>query len=137
MGFDINSKTLFLTYSQATINRDDLHTFLRSKLCIQYACIATEQHADSHEHAHAALKLSKRTRIRDCRKLDYQGFHPSIESARNWDATLNYVKKDGKYTEYGTMESDIHGQRGGGLTIRSGESYLEYLGRCNQESINI
>lgn len=136
MTFDLRTKTLFLTYSQADINSDDLYEWTKQRLDIIYAIIAREHHKDGQPHTHAAYRLKSTRRLRNCHEFDFGGHHPNITSARNWDATVNYCKKAGDFKEYGDQQGHIS-ERRRGLTIGDGESYLEYLGRCNSESINL
>lgn len=136
-GFQINTKSLFITWSQDGENTiDDIEQWIRSTFSshkLKYWVIGAERHADTGSHHHTFIQLGKSFRNRDQFFADINGHHPRIESARNSNAAKNYCKKDGDFRESDTDFTDTGGG-GGGLGVRDGERYIEYLVRCNSES---
>jgi hypothetical protein len=122
--FRLNARYFFLTYSQATIQSDDLWTFLKEKGVIS-ATIAQERHQDGEPHIHCVGKFDRKKNIKDCKYFDFKDYHPNIQSPRNIKATLDYIKKDGNFKEYG--ESSISSQSKWTNIIQSSTSSTEFI----------
>jgi hypothetical protein len=87
------------------LDSDALWEFLKEKGAVS-ATIAKEDHKDGQTHLHCFGKFDRKRNIRDCKYFDFQGVHPNIQSPRNKKATLDYVKKDGNYKDYGDSTID-------------------------------
>lgn len=95
--FRLSTKNLFLTYPQCNGSREGLVALLQQKLGgwgIEWYIVAQEQHADGHNHLHAAIGLTRKCDIRNPNALDYEGSHGNYQSARDPAATVRYCQKD-------------------------------------------
>lgn len=103
--FRINTKTLFLTYSQLsddgqnsffsvpTAHFDFIVDTLGNPECYR---LARERHEDGGIHAHCFISFPVPVRFRSERRLDYAGSHPNIQSVRSGHfRTWTYCGKDG------------------------------------------
>ncbi|AYP28808.1 MAG: Rep catalytic domain protein [Aguamentivirus racskinis] len=99
--FRIQAKKLLLTYPQCTLTQDKLFDFINGKKEVQHARICIELHQDGHPHLHAAIEFKQMLETENCRYFDLEGFHPNVEKTRNWEASLNYVKKGDNWKDYG------------------------------------
>lgn len=104
--FRIQSKHILLTYPHAEFNHEQFYEFFRTKLPIKHCIVARENHADGNPHQHVYLALESKPNIRDVRYFDYESNHPNIQSVKNIPATINYVKKDDNYTEFGGEQTE-------------------------------
>lgn len=102
MSFRFAARKAFLTYPQCPLTQDEVHDKLDEIQPIQWCIIAQEQHADGNPHIHVAVIFEKKLNMRSPNGLDLSGYHCNIQAPKNWPATINYVKKDGNYKEYGT-----------------------------------
>lgn len=100
MTFRIQAKKIFVTYAQCTLTREAVYEFINEKHPVQKAIVCIEAHADGTPHLHAAVWFKRKVQITNPRIFDIEGFHPSIESTRNWSASVTYVKKDGNFLEW-------------------------------------
>ena len=99
--FELSAQTFFLTYSKAiNIDKDDILNTINEKAnekdteLLGYI-IAKESHKDGTPHYHILFKLSQTIRIRTKAFFDCQGYHPSIEKARDeHDAFIYCIKED-------------------------------------------
>nr|WAE42567.1 MAG: replication associated protein [Cressdnaviricota sp.] len=104
MVFQINTKTLFLTYPQSPLDWDKDYLLRKLKELVPLvarAVVGRELHADGSPHFHVCLGLDEVYRSRDERCLDIDGHHPNIQSARSPSKAAAYCKKDGDYLEEG------------------------------------
>lgn len=107
--FRINAKSVFLTYPQCDLQKEHLLTFINTlKYKYSYAIICTENHEDGNKHLHAVIKFKKKVDIRNEHTFDLNGFHPNIQTTKNINASINYVKKDGDYIEDGILEDHVN-----------------------------
>ncbi|QBF24134.1 hypothetical protein ['Catharanthus roseus' aster yellows phytoplasma] len=106
--FRLNTKDIFLTYSKCPLGKDKIHNHIKELMAskkqeISYIISNTENHQDHKEiHTHVLFQLTKRYQITNQRFFDIEGFHPKIESARDIEKSINYIKKDGDFIEEGT-----------------------------------
>lgn len=133
MAFQVNSQTLFLTYSQINVDFPDfVHTIFDHACttnCDGYA-IGRESHEDGGTHYHVLLHYSAAVRTRNSRFFDLTfdnvGYHPNIQSVKSLRHAYDYVTKDGNvFEDLGAIASRL--QRSG-TTWRdalSAESYEE------------
>lgn len=70
-----------------------------------YIAASRERHADGSTHIHAGVRLERKWTFRDPRTLDIGGYHPNIQSARNFAKWITYLKKDGDYVEDGALSN--------------------------------
>ena len=99
---------------QTTIEYTKLHATLKDYKQITYLATAEEQHKDEGLHIHIVIKLKQQVKISQIhsRIAQQEGL---VKGTINYQApthilkSINYVKKDGKYQEYG----DIPKQKGG------------------------
>jgi len=104
--FRINAKSVFLTYPKCTLSKEELSLHLyQLKHKYSYSCICLEQHEDGTPHLHAVLKFVKKVDIRSEKYFDIEGFHPNIQTTKNINASINYIKKDKDFIEMGDLES--------------------------------
>lgn len=139
MTLNINSKTLFLTYSQ--VNEDGRTHFLSAPhnhfdfvsttlgTPSRYR-LARESHEDGGYHFHAYLGFETAVRIRSAARLDFGQHHPNIQSVRTGHRrTWDYVGKDGDIIyEQGAAPDPTGGPSGS-----SGESVWAEAARAESE----
>lgn len=108
-GFQLNSKTIFLTYPQCPITKTELLEHLKILLGAKeeedYIVVAQEQHADGSPHLHCFLRMNNAVRTRNPALFDFRDYHSNIQSARDPDAVRNYVLKEGSVVEFGTYKA--------------------------------
>lgn len=132
MSFQLNSKTICLTYSNVCQQQqqqqqsntggvfcdmgrpinfigDQFYDIICNRadargISVEYLVLAREQHKSGQWHFHAAIKFTKPWRTKDSRSFDIDNIHPSIEPARNFNRWVTYCKKDNVFTEYGTYQ---------------------------------
>lgn len=101
----MDATTFFLTYSQYSCTHQELYDHLHSIKPIVWARVATELHENQlDEHMHVIVKFGARVRTRtNIRIFDHAGHHPNIQVVRNVQHVLEYVSKDGNFTDYGEI----------------------------------
>nr|QXN75545.1 MAG: replication associated protein [Virus sp.] len=100
-------KYFFLTYPRADYDIQQYYEWLTREFpSIVGAVICRELHQDGSHHRHVAFESDIRLDLRNHRSFDYQGFHPNIQTARNWRAVLQYVKKGEDYLGFGKYSGD-------------------------------
>lgn len=95
--FNFHASTIFLTYAQCTLSKEELLLKLHELFAIKEYCIAKELHSDGHPHLHAFLKLESKIHKRIPSFADVEGFHPNITSPRSIKAVITYVQKDNDF----------------------------------------
>lgn len=106
--FRLKAKAIALTYSQIGTNEPDLKIWeveIVDKLpeIIGY-CIAKEKHAIKGWHIHAWINFKEQLETENCKRFDIMGHHPNVKpAARAPIGWIKYIKKDGKWIEYGTI----------------------------------
>ncbi|MBS2126637.1 hypothetical protein J8J04_03020, partial ['Fragaria x ananassa' phyllody phytoplasma] len=106
--FRLQSKDIFLTYSKCPLGKDKIHNHIKELIAskkqeISYIISNTENHQDHKEiHTHVLFQLTKTIEIKSQRYFDIDGFHPKIETARDIEKSIDYIKKDGDFIEEGT-----------------------------------
>lgn len=101
--FKYDSQTAFLTYPQCDLGINELIDELRKVQDILWARVCREKHDDGNPHLHAVLKFTKRVQSRQARIFDVKGYHPNIQSVRSIKKSLDYVAKDGEFTDIGPV----------------------------------
>lgn len=112
--FRLNAKNLFLTWPKNDLDSGVIMNKLTDLFGmdnINYVCVSEEEHADGSPHLHALVCLKKPCDIRDVKKLDEAGGkHGNYQSTRNVKDVFNYVRKNGKFVEYGTPPAICKGK---------------------------
>jgi hypothetical protein len=93
-----NAQTIFLTYSQCPLSREDLLVHLNELFAIKDYVVAQENHQDEGLHLHAFLKLERKINKTNPNFADIlggppDGYHPNIQSPRSIKAVIQYVEK--------------------------------------------
>lgn len=104
--FRFQARKVFLTYPQCTLNKEQLYNAINEKCPIEHGFICTELHEDGNTHLHAVLKFRSKVTTKSQAYFDVQGFHPNIQVCKSWPASVNYVKKNGDWEEYGSAPDD-------------------------------
>lgn len=63
--FRLSATSLFLTYPQCAVSKEDALRQLKEIVPVEKALVAEEAHEDGTPHVHAYLKLSKRINIKN------------------------------------------------------------------------
>lgn len=94
--FQYCAKTVFLTYAQCPVEKDELLEMLKLKGTLSKAAIAREQHDDGNFHLHCAAWYAEPIRFTDPHHLDISGYHPNIrdKQIRSKKAVLKYISKE-------------------------------------------
>lgn len=130
--FRFNGRYAFVTYPQCTLERTTLWDFFRRKGAV-HAIISTERHQDGNTHLHAVIDWGRKKDIRNARALDLEGFHPNIQSCKNRMASINYVKKDGDFEEFGQNEDQNETEDL--LALAANETEPSFFGLCMARKI--
>lgn len=103
--FNFNAKKAFLTFPHATFHPREFIAFLDDKRKLLRAIGNIELHDARDEnisdeaptgelpHVHVVLEFERKLHTSDPRYFDFDGFHPSIEKVRNWQAAVNYLRE--------------------------------------------
>ena len=109
--FRLSTKTLFLTYPQCPIEKEDALQQLQWILPNQITeyVVARENHEDGNHHLHVFLRLDRKCETRNSRFFDLTGedrtYHGNYQGARSIKAVIKYVTK---YQDYLTnMELNL------------------------------
>lgn len=103
--FKFDAHRAFLTYPQSNFDAARLHEFLDGLAGVLWARIANESHESGEPHVHAVLQFGRRFQSRNCRVFDFEGRHPNVQPVRDVRRALDYVTKEGHYTDFGTVPS--------------------------------
>lgn len=136
MSFKFDSQYVFLTYPHSSFDHNEYHAFLESICPTDWCRIATEQHADGDPHVHVVAKLHRRYQSRNQNFLDYNGRHPNIQSVRSVGKALQYVAKDGEFTDFGDIPSNKPKRDSSeALELASDPDESKYLKACLEAKI--
>jgi len=105
--FRIDSKSWFLTYPKLDLGKEEALQLLQLKLAgkpIVGAVVCRENHEDGSPHIHAYVLLAKEFTCRDVHFWDLNGHHGNYQKARNIKAVAKYIRKDGDFVEFGTLD---------------------------------
>lgn len=97
-----NAATIFLTYPQCSLTREQLLEELHKLFEIKEYVVAQELHQDGQPHLHAFLKLERKINKRTSNFADVLGFHPNITAPRSIKAVILYVEKVSYFIVYTT-----------------------------------
>jgi len=135
-GFRIDAKNFFLTYSNVEqqnwteFTKEALSDFLRSITGVVYVIVSKELHEDGATHFHALVKFNRKKNLRNSAFFNFGGVQANIQSCRNVPASIQYVKKDNDYIEFGGNQdnNDL-------AQICAGMDRLTWLQYCIRERI--
>lgn len=130
--FRINARNIFLTYPRCHSTKEELLEYLKG-FDISYAVISKETHQDGTPHLHAVIGFDKKRDFRNDRVFDFGVHHPNIQSCRNLNQSIEYVKKDGDFIEYGNVPRKRQ-QTDYGSIIDSSTSSRDFLVRLKDAS---
>jgi len=116
--FRMDAKNFFLTYPQCSMTKEECLRRLISMMAhnITGVIVCQENHKDEGTHLHALLLLSKRLHVTSARYFDLGTVHGNYRVARDVKSSINYIKKDGNYVEWGIVP------QGTAKTVRHKES---------------
>lgn len=101
MPFQLNAKSIFLTFARCTIGKEFAHNYFNSKFQPNWIIVGRELHEDGTPHLHIVFTLDAPIRSRDERVFDFEGFHPNIVRPRAITKCADYCKKGGDFLETG------------------------------------
>lgn len=122
MNFQINSKTLFLTYPECPLSPNDaLEKFQKIFLStnIDKYVIAREKHKNGNDHLHCFIQLVSQYRSRNPKFADLDGYHGNYQGCRSSKNVLKYCTKDDNFIS----NFDV------GEALSKGKSKKEILGK--------
>jgi len=104
--FRIDSKSWFLTYPKCPLSKEEGMRILKAKLDgkpIRGIVVAAELHKDGSNHLHAYVLLVSRFCCQNPRFWDLGAHHGNYQKARDINAVVQYIKKDGNILEEGDV----------------------------------
>lgn len=101
--FKFDAHRAFLTYAQSSIDHARLHQFLDELAGVLWARIATESHESGEPHVHAVVHFKGRFQSKNERIFDFETRHPNIQPVRDVRRALEYVTKEGQFTDFGNV----------------------------------
>lgn len=114
--FRLNSKQLFLTYSQCSFSKDSLLQVLKLMPHGDFKkyVICRESHQDGNYHLHVYLYYEKKKNLKDprCFDVDEAGtiYHPNLQSVRSVKHVLEYIQKDDEEPLTNMSLSELKGE---------------------------
>lgn len=117
--FRLHAQSVFLTYPQCSLEPEELLRHLQSAHNVDTYVISQEKHGDGNLHLHAYIRLVQKMNTTNQRVFDVCGFHPNIQSARNTNSVIKYIKKHGNYI------SNLSDADGGSGEKRSWKQIME------------
>jgi len=70
---------------------------------VKYVIVCHELHKDGTDHLHAMISFDKKRDIRNERYFDIDDFHPNIQGVKSVPKSINYIKKDKDFLEWGNI----------------------------------
>lgn len=135
MPFKFDGQFVFLTYPQANIEHAAVHLRLSAIGPVDWLRVCTERHADGNPHVHAVGKFSRRVQSRNERIFDIDGKHPCIERPRDTKRALQYIAKDGEFTDFGDVPSNQSKRSQSEALELAGGDEKEYLIACMEAKV--
>jgi len=105
-GFRIDSRSWFLTYPKCGLTKDNAMLLLKEKLSDKFlgVVIARELHEDGTPHLHVYVLLKRKFNCKNALYWDLEGYHGNYQSARDINAVVKYIKKDGDILQEGDID---------------------------------
>lgn len=101
--------TFFLTYPQSSFDHVSFHSFLNTIKPVVWLRVSTEKHEDGNDHIHAIVRFGARVKTRSNHTIfDFLGRHPNIQCPRKLKDVLEYVAKDGHFSDFGPVPGTIN-----------------------------
>jgi len=104
MVFRVSAKNFSLTFPRCNATLERLQEFLLS-MKPNYLVVSQEEHEDGYPHLHAAIGFESKKNIKNMAHFDFDNFHCNIQSTKNVKDWIKYIKKDGKFLEFGNVEN--------------------------------
>lgn len=108
--FRFNAASVFLTYSNCEVSKEEMLDFFKNKFDVKSAIISRELHSETlGHHLHCYIIFNKKISTKNARYFDYNNFHPNIgvdktggkkSKTRSKIDIIKYVIKDKDYIEY-------------------------------------
>lgn len=135
-GFRLNAATIFLTFPQCDLSKEELLKHFQSKRPLKNYVIGKEKHQDGESHLHCYLNYNVKINTTSCNYFDYQGFHCNIKRIGNKELDKLYViKYCTKENDYITnIDIDKNNQRIKELTDKKRRSDDVYSEAINKKS---
>lgn len=130
--FRLDAQQFFLTYPHSTFDHEAFWNWLNSLEEALYCRIADETHESGEPHVHAVFKFKRRFQSRDAGVFDYQGRHPNIQRPRSLTKSLDYIAKDGRYTDFGAVPKATAKRDWSEIESAASQSEREWL-QCQHE----
>ena len=92
MSFRFNAKTVFLTYAQCALPKEEVLERVAERFPIQDYIVAREKHQDGGLHLHCYFRFVKKVDSRDPRVFDVLDCHPNIKPLTKVEAIKNAQK---------------------------------------------
>lgn len=127
---NFRGKYFIVTYPRCDLDHQTIWNHCQSKGACG-AVIASELHEDGQPHRHAFVCFGARKEL-SIRSLDVNGFHPNIQSCRSAQDSIEYVKKDGVWTEFGDTAILEPGSMG---DPRNFATESEWLRHCHATNV--
>lgn len=112
--FRFQASNVYLTYPHTSIPLEDFKSsLLRLHPNCSYLVACREHHADGDVHLHAYVEFNERLRHSNPLFWDLETRHPHVKHLRGTkdkQRVIQYIKKDGDWTEHGLEPTD-----GGGV----------------------
>ena len=110
--FQLNTKTLFLTYSQNETPKEVALQRIVEKWNPEWAIVCQESHQDGNHHLHACVRLHKPINFKSHSFADFvAGAHGNYATAKGISASIKYVKKAGNWCVHGVLPEDQKSNR--------------------------
>lgn len=96
--FRIQAKRYFITYPRCTIGKAAAQEVIHGRYPgeIEFSVFVDEKHEDGSPHVHALVVFKKIKNIKSVRAFDIETFHPNVQAAKDLDAVLIYLRKEGR-----------------------------------------
>jgi hypothetical protein len=136
--FRINSKSIFLTYSQSQLTKDIIMEFMKSFDNLKYILIGEELHKNLGLHFHVLAKFQNKKNIKTVNYFDINGEHPNIQSTKNINKCIEYCIKNNNFIEYGQNTATTKEFKQNLFKYAEIiEDDKEYMNRCYKSKVNL
>jgi len=131
MTFRIQARSVFLTYPQCPVPKEELLEHFKRTFNCSEITVGAELHEDGNPHLHAYLRFQKKFSSKDSKVFDYEQYHANVQAAKNPLKVKNYVKKGKDFVEFSTDETDNDDI----IEVCRSMSYNEWLNHCLRSKI--
>lgn len=95
--FRCNARKFLLTWPKMGESKEEVMRWLIREKGAFKAVVSEEKHADGSPHVHAFVQYSNKKNVVSASYFNYKGYQCNIQAARDADASIRYVKKDGNF----------------------------------------